>query len=263
MRPKLILIAIAALLAAGVQPASAAAAGPRGAIPEQPLAGAAGAELGVQRLTRDLGHVFSSARGRLVKLSRLGSVRAQDVPACNGEMAAGSNPRFTAVGAANRAGDIYCSWPPLTSPASLADRPYFRRAIDSRGYAVGDFQIGRVAGAESLGMGFPVRGFDGGINGVVFSSMSLGWLDRHVGGKRSRGALDVLVVDEHGTVLARTGRTQTRPGRNLAAKSLVREMLASDEGTGVFRFTGRKVISAFDVIRLTGGAVHVAVSVRP
>lgn len=263
MRSKPILIAITALLAAGVQPVSADAAGKRTGMPEQPLAGAAGAELGVQRLTRDLGRVFSSARARLVKLSRLESVRAQDGPTCDGQMAARSNPRFTAIGATNRAGDIYCAWPSLTSPASLADRPYFRRAIDTRGYAVGDFQIGRVAGAESLGMGFPVRGFDGGINGIVFSSMSVSWLDRHVGGKRPPGALDVLVVDEHGTVLARAGRKQTRPGRNLAAKSVVQEMLASDEGIGVFRFAGRAVISAFDVIRLTGGAVHVAVSVRP
>ena len=261
MRPKLILIAMAALLAAGVQPFGADAAGKHRGV--EPLAGAAGAELGVQRLTRDLGHVFSSARGRLVKLSRLGSVRAQDGPACDGQMAARANPRFTAIGAANRAGSIYCAWPPLTSPASVADRPYFRRAIDTRGYAVGDFQIGRVAGAESLGMGFPVRGFDGAINGIVFSSMSVGWLDRHVGGKRSPGALDVLVVDEHGTVLARAGRKQTRPGRNLGAKPLVQRMLASDHGTGIFRFAGREVISAFDVVRRTGGAVHVAVSVRP
>jgi hypothetical protein len=257
VRSRLIPIAVATLLAAGVQPLSADAAGKRPA-----LRGGAGAELGVQRVTRDLSHVFASARAHLVKLSRLGSVRAQDAPTCNGEMAARLGPRFTAIGATNRAGDIYCASPPLTSAASLADRPYFRRAIDTRGYAVGDFQIGRVAGAESLGMGFPVRAFDGGINGLVFSSMSVSWLDRHVGGKRPRGAPDVLVVDEHGTVLARAGRRQTRPGRNLAAKSLVDAMLATDEGIGAFRFAGLEVISAFDAVRATGGAVHVAVSVR-
>jgi hypothetical protein len=221
------------------------------------------AELGTRQMTRDLHRVFAAARRNLIELSRLGSVRTQDGPACGGEMAARLNPtRFSIIGATNRAGDIYCASQPPISPASLADRHYFRRVIGTRGYAVGDFQIGRVAGADTLGMGFPVRGFDGGINGIVFSSMSVSWLDQRVARQRPRGAVDVLVVDEHGTVLARAGKRPTPPGRNLAAKSLVRAMLANDRGTGSFKLAGRPVSSAFDVVPPTGGAVHVAVSVR-
>ncbi|HEU4980721.1 MAG TPA: cache domain-containing protein [Solirubrobacterales bacterium] len=263
MRSKLIPVAIAALLATG--PVVGVSAGPAKAQANRAerLTGAAGAELGARRVTRDLHRVFAAARKDLVKLSRLDSVRAQDGPACSSEIAARLGaPRFTVSGATNRAGDVYCASQPLTSPANLGDRPYFIRAIGTRGYAVGDFQLGRVAGAETLGMGFPVRGANGVINGLVFSSMSVSWLDRHVGGKRPRGALDVLVVDEHGTVLARAGKRQTRPGRNLAAKSLVRAMLANDEGIGEFRLAGRPVISAFETVLPTGGAVHVAVSVR-
>lgn len=256
------------IVLSGLLVAEAAALGPgaggeaqasRGRLP----GGAAGAALGTRQITRDLDRVFVSARRHLVKLSRLGSVRTQNGPVCDGEMAARFDPtRFSIIGATNRAGDIYCASQPPTSPASLADRPYFRRAIGTGGYAVGDFQIGRVAGADTLGMGYPVRGADGAINGIVFSSMLVSRLDRHLGGQRPRGAVDVLVVDEHGTVLARAGRRQTSPGRNLAAKSLVRAMLANDQGTGSFKLAGRPVTSAFDTVPATGGAVHVAVSVR-
>jgi hypothetical protein len=225
-------------------------------------AGPAGAELGRRQMTRDLHRVFAGARSHLITLSRLVSVRAQNWPECDAEMVARTDHRFTVIGAANLTGQIDCTSKPLTSAASIADRPYFRRGMDTRGYAVGDFQLGRVAGDESLGMGFPVHGFDGAINGLVFSSMSVNWLDRRVGAKRPGGALDVLVVDEHGTVLARAGRRQTPLGRNLAAKSLVQEMLAKDRGTGTFRFAGRRVTGAFGVVGPTGGAVHVAVSVR-
>jgi hypothetical protein len=263
LKSKLIAIAIAALLAAGSAAVASAGPGKAEANRGERLAGAVGAELGIRQMTGDLHRVFAAARKHLVKLSRLGSVRAQDGPACSGEMAARSGaPRFTIIGATNRAGDVYCASQPATSPANLGDRPYFIRAIGTRGYAVGDFQIGRVAGAETLGMGFPVRGGDGVINGLVFSSMSVSWLDRHVGGKRPRRALDVLVVDEHGTVLARAGKRQTPPSRNLAAKSLVRAMLANDHGIGAFRLAGRPVISAYDTVTPTGGAVHVGVSVR-
>lgn len=255
------MIVVAAFLVAFVQAIPADAVGRRARSPEHPPRGFAAAKLDLQRVTRDLDRVFHSAREQLAGFARIPSVRAQDAPICDGEMAARSRARFTAIGAANRAGDIYCASPPLTAAASVADRPYFRRAIDTHGYAVGDFQIGRVAGAESLGMGFPVHGLDGRINGVVFSSMSVGWLDRHLEEKRPAGARDVLVVDEHGTVLASAGRKQTRPGRNLAGGPLVKAMLADDRGTGSFRFGGTMAISAFDVVGLTGGAVHVAVSV--
>ena len=262
LKAKVIIIVIAAVLAPGASSVGSGGAARALASPGRLPGGAAGADLGRRQMTRDLHRVFAAARSHLVKLSRLGSVRTQNGPACDSDMAARLSSRFTIIGATNRAGDIYCASEPLSANASLADRPYFRRAIATRGYAVGDFQIGRVAGAQSLGMGYPVRGADGTINGVAFSSLSVSWLDRHVGGKRPLGALDVLVVDEHGTALARAGKLETTPGHNLAAKSLVRAMLANDRGIGAFRLAGREVISAFNVVGPTGGAVHVAVSVR-
>ena len=263
MISKLILIATAALVAAEAAAAGSTGADAAIAAGGRLPAGAAGAERGIRQITRNLDRVFVAARRQLVRLSRLGSVRAQDGSACNSEMAAQlRSPRFTIIGASDRAGDLYCASQPLSSPVSIADRPYFLRAIGIRGYAVGDFQVGKLSGIKALGMGYPTRGADGAVNGVVFSDMSVSWLDRHVGGKRPRGALDVLAVDEHGTVLARAGKSQTTPGRNLGAKSLVRAMLANDRGIGAFRLAGQPVISAFDVVRPTGGAVHVAVSVR-
>lgn len=263
LKAKMVLIAMAALLTAEAAAVGSSAAGEALAAGGRLPAGVAGAELGRRQMTHDLDRVFIAARGHLVKLSRLGSVLAQDGPACDSEMAPRlGSPRFTIIGAADRAGDLYCASQPLTSPVGIADRPYFLRAIGSQRYAVGDFQIGKLSGIKALGMGYPTRGADGAVNGVVFSDMSVDWLDRHVGGKRPRGSLDVLVVDEHGTVLARAGKRRTSPGRNLGAKSLVRAMLANDRGIGAFRLAGLDVISAFDTVRPSGGAVHVAVSVR-
>lgn len=263
MQPKLIAIGIAGLIAlecAGLGgPGSDSALAAGGRLPR----GSAGAELGVQRMTRYLDRVFRATRGHSIKLARLLSVRSQDAAACNADVAARLDyPRFTINGAADRSGNLYCASQPLTSPVSIADRPYFRRAIGTRRYAVGDFQIGKVSGLGALGTGYPVRGADGAINGAVFSDLSLGWLGRRVCAQRPRGAFDLLITDEHGTVLARCGGARTAPGRNLGRKSFVRAMLARDRGSGIFRIAGRSVVTAFAALKPTGGAVHLAVSVR-
>lgn len=262
LKPKLIVIAIAAVLAtevAGLDWEGTEALAARGHLPK----GRAGAQLGVGQMTGYLERVFRAARGHSIKLSRLPSVRAQGAAACNADVAARlDSPRFTINGAADSAGTLFCASQPLTSPVSIADRPYFLRAIGTRRYAVGDFQVGKVSGLGALGTGYPVRGANGAVNGVVFSDLSVSWLGRRVCARRPHGALDLLVTDEHGTVLARCGRTRTAPGRNLGRKSLVGAMLASDRGTGAFRIAGRRVISAYTAIKPTGGAVHVALSVR-
>lgn len=263
LNPKLIAIVIAALLATEAAGLgwrdSGAALAARGPLPKGP----AGAQLGVGRMTGYLEGVFRAARGHSIQLSRLPSVRAQDAAACNADVAARlGSPRFTINGAADRAGSLYCASQPLTSPVSIADRPYFLRAVGTRRYAVGDFQLGKVSGLGALGTGYPVSAANGAVSGVVFSDLSVSWLARRVCARRPRGALDVLVTDDHGTVLARCGRTRTEPGRNLGRNSLVRAMLAGGRGTGVFRIGGRRVISSYDTVKPTAGAVHVALSVR-
>ena len=42
---------------------------------------------------------------------------------------------------------------------------------------------------------------------------------------------DVLVTDDHGTVLARVGEVRTSPGENLGREGLVKTMLGKSEGT--------------------------------
>lgn len=213
-------------------------------------------------VARGVGQVFATARGQLVELSRLRAVRTHDVHACEKAMAARLSSGFDVLEAADRSADVWCSAPPLTDPVNLADRVYFLRAIGTRGFAVGDFQIGKVSGQQVIGMGYPTRSGSGAINGIVLSPLSLTWLDRYVERTRPHTAFDVLLVDDHGTVLARAGAIRTPLGRNLGADALVKQMLEADQGAGHFRLGGHRVASAFRTVPSSDGAVHVAVSVR-
>lgn len=209
-----------------------------------------------------IGQVFVTARGQLVELARLRAVRTHDVQGCNKAMAARFSARYTALEAANRSADVWCSAPPLTGRVNVGDRVYFLRAVGTRGFGVGDFQIGRVSGQNGIGMGYPTRSSSGVINGIVLSPLSLTWLDRYVERNRPQAAFDVLVVDDHGTVLARAGAIRTPVGRNLGAAPLVMRMLMAAQGAGHFRLGGHLVATAFRTVPSSDGAVHVAVSVR-
>jgi hypothetical protein len=177
--------------------------------------------------------------------------------------ARGPTARYAGIGAANLAGDLYCVSPPTTASASIADRAYFLRAIGTRGLGVGDFQIGRTTGVNSIGLGYPVRGSDGKINGVAVAPISLTWLGGYLANQRPPAAVDLLLVDDHGTVLGRAGKRQTPSGVNLGSNPLVDSMTRADHGSGLFRIAGIPVITAWDTVPLSDGAIHVALSVRP
>jgi signal transduction histidine kinase len=58
-------------------------------------------------------------------------------------------------------------------PLFLGDRPYFRRAIESNSFSVGDYQIGRVTGKPSLNCAFPVQDAKGRLSRVVYAAFDL------------------------------------------------------------------------------------------
>jgi hypothetical protein len=154
--------------------------------------------------------------------------------------------RYGASGAADLQGNVFCLGIPFTPPLSIADRAYFLRAI----------------GLGQVGLGFPTV-VGRRVTGIVLTVLSLDWLEHRITHRRPRGAVDVLVIDDHGTVLARAGRRHTRPGTNLGSNTLVKAMLSHVRGEGTFRLGRKKLVrTAFDTVRLSDGNMHVAVSLR-
>jgi hypothetical protein len=221
----------------------------------------------IEQMTRhlraDLKGILVQARAQLAQLARLPSVQAGNASACNSDMAArAGDPRYTALGAADLSGNLYCLSIPFTPPVSIADRAYFLRALGTGDLGVGDFQVGRATGQGSVGLGFPVV-TGGGTTGIVFSPLSLAWLDQRVQAQRSRPARDLLVIDDHGTVLAHAGPTPVTQGTNLGGTALVKKALKIDRSAGKTRLGGKRVFAAIDVVPLSGEAMHVAVTGRP
>ncbi len=247
MRRALVLICVLCL---AVPAAADAARGPTGT-----------AERLAEKTILDLNGVLAGTRASLAEAADLPSVQAQDAAACQTEIAPFADKRYTGVGAANLDGGLYCFSAGLPSPINIADRAYFLRTVGTRALGVGDFQIGRATGINAAGVGYPVFGDDGALTGITIAPISLTWLGDRVARRHSKKAADSLVLDDHGTVLARAGEIDTPNGTNIGGGKLAKAILGDDFGHGKFTLAGNPLHTAWGTVPLSDGEWHVAVSV--
>ncbi|MCG6917946.1 MAG: histidine kinase [Deltaproteobacteria bacterium] len=86
--------------------------------------------------------------------------------------------RYANLGAVKPDGHVFCSAVPLLGPTDASDRIWFQRTLQSRQFAFGDYQIGRITEKPVLVLSCPAFSADGGILAVVFAALKLEWLNR-------------------------------------------------------------------------------------
>jgi hypothetical protein len=216
----------------------------------------------------DIDGVLGDAQSELADLAKLPAVRSGDPQQCSAELKSrkkADDPRgeFTAFGAATADGTENCLSLPLDAPVDIGDRVYLLRALGTGGLGVGDFQIGRVTGITSIGLGYPVSGSSKGGEGIVLAPIDLSWLGKRLSDELDPDVKDLLVTDDHGTVLARVGETKTPIGENLGSDELVQAMLADGDGSGEFSSDAGKLAYGFTTVPASADEIHVAVGVEP
>jgi C4-dicarboxylate-specific signal transduction histidine kinase len=87
-------------------------------------------------------------------------------------------PRYSNLGVIKPNGDLAASALSMTNTVNLADRSYFQRALSSRAFSIGDYQVGRISGKPSFDLGYPVFAPSGRIQAVVFAALDLDWVNR-------------------------------------------------------------------------------------
>jgi hypothetical protein len=217
----------------------------------------------------DLDGVLSDAGDQLAKLARLPAVKSGSPNRCSAAMTSAArlgndSGEFTALGAATTEGDLNCLSIPITTPITVSDRAYFLRALGTGGLGVGDYQISRATGLQALGLGYPIdRSASGQRYVAVVTSVDLRWLAKRISDERDPDAVDVLVTDDHGTVLVRTSDVKTAAGENLGSDPLVQAMLSEGDGTGEFAGDAGNLAYGYTTVPASGDELHVAVGVRP
>ncbi|HEX8591539.1 MAG TPA: cache domain-containing protein [Candidatus Paceibacterota bacterium] len=106
-------------------------------------------------------------------------------------------------GIADSTGQIICSGIPNHIKGNVSDREYFKRALESNRFAVGEYQINRVTSAPSINWAYPFESSTDGSAYVGIAVLSLEWLKRVVDEADLPPGSELSIVDNKGVVLAR------------------------------------------------------------
>jgi signal transduction histidine kinase/PAS domain-containing protein len=181
---------------------------------------------------------IKDTRQLLFALAQLPEVHSASPAACSVFFARLLNqyPQYALLGAAGRDGNLICSVPATDDLVNLVDRDYFRRILQTRDYAIGEYQSDPINDRATLDLGYPVPDETGRVQAVVFASLDLAWLNQLAAEAQLPEGSTLLVVDRNGTILVRYPDPEVWVGQSAPEAPIVRAILAQQgEGTAEAR----------------------------
>lgn len=180
-----------------------------------------------------IGKMLEGARQMLLFLAYAEPVRAMNAPAASA-LFAELLPQCKScaiLGLAQPDGLIVASSLPLHSKIYIADRPWFTSLQRTRGFSIGEYQIGRITNKPTLNLAFPLPNQPAtGPLAVVFAALNLQTLQDCVGAPNLRHEGVILAVDRNGTYLARNPGYQTLVGTKSRSWAALHEKGAGRDG---------------------------------
>ena len=190
----------------------------------------------VRRAASDHERLIEGGRQLLFGLAQLPRVGQGDPTACNAFLAAllKQYPFYANLTVTARRGEVLCSAVPLTQPINTTPRPWFQRAIQTRSFALGDFQIGRITGKSVLVLASPVLSRGGQVEAVVAAALDLAWLNQFAARAELSPGVTLTVLDRHGTILVHYPDPEKWVGRTRSEDPMVKAILTQPgEGTTI------------------------------
>jgi PAS domain S-box-containing protein len=112
-------------------------------------------------------------------------------------------PRYRYAAVIGLDGREICAPGPPDQSVDVSDRAFFRRALQTGGFVIGDYAVGVFSGDPAVHMAEPFADRDGAVGGVVVVALSLEWLGEQLKRLDLPPAAVASVVDRNGIVLAR------------------------------------------------------------
>ncbi|OGO14108.1 MAG: hypothetical protein A2Z66_04445 [Chloroflexi bacterium RBG_13_66_10] len=184
--------------------------------------------------------LLQGARGLLSTFTHFSRFRGGASPECDALAAdlLQDFPWFTAITVALTNGDVYCSAIPIDEPVNLGDRFYFQEALRTRGFAVGDYVIGRITGQPILPLAQPILDEEGTPIAMIVAPISLEWLSQLIAQLQVPEGASILVIDRSGRILARHPDPESWVGETVPDHPIAQAIAGGAaegtvEGTGV------------------------------
>jgi signal transduction histidine kinase len=164
----------------------------------------------------EIGELREGARQLLLALAQLTPVKLQEGEACNALFAALKShyANYSLLAAADTGGGIFCSSEPLAY-SSVADQPFFKRAMAQDGLAVGNYWADQASGRRMIHFALKFDNGDGRAAGVVFAGLDLRWLSEHLKERGLSATSSILIADREGNIVARLPNPEKLVGKNM------------------------------------------------
>jgi PAS domain S-box-containing protein len=153
----------------------------------------------------ELSQILGGVRSLLTAVAEVPSVRGLDAPAC-GTYLADLQPRvphLATIAVIGLQGRVVCAPGLAASEVRAGDRPVVREALDTGGFAVGTYTVGRISNQAVLPFALPLKSKDGSTVGVVATSLRLDWLNGHLRERALAQGGSLTIADRNGVILAR------------------------------------------------------------
>ncbi len=181
-----------------------------------------------------LEQLFSGSRQMLTSLAELPAVREYDNAACTAYVSSLKKnlPMYANIAAVKPNGDIFCSAVATAKAVNVADRLYFKSAVNKRGFAVGEYVITRVYNKPAITAALPVLDNKKQLRAIVFASIGLDWLKDELGKINLQREYEptLTVVDHNSTILYRSGDSSKWIGKSASNTELTNKIGALKEG---------------------------------
>lgn len=158
-----------------------------------------------QLASLEMERIISGAEGILHSLKHSQAVRDLASEGCGGYLAAvqAELPQFLGFALADTDGEIRCSSMMISEPLNISDRSYFKQAVESRRFVVGEFTRSKLDGSPSLPLALPTLDYDQTVTGVIVTGLNLDWLGRRLRERNLAEGSSITVADRDGVIIAR------------------------------------------------------------
>lgn len=176
--------------------------------------------------------VVEGTRQLLMILAQLPVVRQGNSTQCNQLLAdiLKQHSAYANFAVLDTQGNIICNGIPYSGSTNLRDRPYFQRALQTRKFAVGDYQIDRITQKATLNFAYPILDKAGRVQTLVVAALDLAQLNQLVVQVKMPPGSVLSVVDQTGTLLVRYPNMENWVGKTLPPDALARMKIAQSEG---------------------------------
>ena len=209
-------------------------------------------------VSADYERLIEDARQLLMTLARFPAVRERN-RACNAFFAdlLTQNSSYANLGVIDADGNVICTAVPITDQVYLGDRVYFRGAVETRDFAIGEYQVGRITDKATVNFGYPVVDDEDHVRAVVFAALDLDWLNDLARQAGLPPGTMLTVIDRNGTILSRYPNEGEWVGK-LMPEPLVLTAILAQRGNGTIDAPGTDGIPRLFSFAPFGGAVRSA-----